>query len=80
MSKPKKSDATPPPPPPPAPTPSQPAPVERPRKGGSYVIGKEGGTPKRVAHTKPAGEEESPAQAETQTAGDDATTDQDQEG
>ena len=74
MSKPKKSDATPPPPPPPAPTPSQPAPVERPRKGGSYVIGKEGGTP------KPAGEEESPAQAETQTAGDDATTDQDQEG
>ena len=33
MSKPKKSDATPPPPPPPAPTPSQPAPVERPRLG-----------------------------------------------
>ncbi|NCP19068.1 MAG: hypothetical protein GW855_07915 [Erythrobacter sp.] len=78
MSKPKKSDAA--PPPPPAPTASQSAPVERPRKGGSYVIGKEGGTPKRVAHTRPAGEEESPVQAETQTAGDGATTDQDQEG
>lgn len=30
------------------------APAELPKKGGSYVIAKDGGTPVRKEHTKPA--------------------------
>lgn len=53
----------------------QPAPIALPKKGGSYVIGKDGGKPQRKHFTKPA-----PARSDAKASGRAPATDAKQEG